>query len=151
MSLELNFLTPREEEITVDYIDSREWNNTLTRRTQQYGFEYDFKRKMLRKVEDIPKEIKLESYDQLIINEYVGRQGIAPHTDSPLFGETIEILSLLEDCELTFLEDGKVYSKYILPQRSLFTMEGDIRWNYQHCIRNQRFGRRISLTFRSVK
>lgn len=113
-----NFITKEEAVYLMKLIDSLQWNCDLKRRTQQYGYKYDYThRDVHQKAAPIPKEFyfllnrlvekKIFSKfpDQIIINEYIGSQGIHKHVDRfPIFGETIASLSLLKPCVMIFHE-----------------------------------------------
>ena len=86
----------------IDYINNQQWNTSIKRRTQHYGYEYNYKitdSNKLKKSEDIPDIYKLiikrietiiykkfkevYNFDQMIINEYKLGQGISKHIDNP--------------------------------------------------------------------
>ena len=43
LTYEEDCITPESEAKIVKYIDEQPWNTTLSRRTQHYGYEYDYK------------------------------------------------------------------------------------------------------------
>ena len=46
--------------------------------------------------------------DQVIVNEYIGKQGISKHTDCvPCFEDGVAMLSLVESWEMIFRKGGK--------------------------------------------
>lgn len=173
-----NFIGQEEELDLISIIDSQTWSTKLKRRTQHYGYEYDYTKK---KVDQsmylglIPSW--LASYctrmialgffkkkpDQIIINEYLPGQGIAKHVDCvPCFGETVVSLSLGSTCVMEFehLTSSKK-GEVILEPRSLLVLSDEARYNWMHSIpaRNEDKlndqilprSRRISLTFRTVQ
>ncbi len=92
-----NFLTPVEEEALLAQIDAAEWRrDDSKRRVQQYGWRYDH---MLlgrlmhdaswplppwagQLAERLAQERLLPRVpDQVIVNEYLGKQGITKHID----------------------------------------------------------------------
>ena len=97
---------------------------------------------------------------QVIVNEYQPGQGIAMHTDHRGFGATVCTISLGDDWEMDFSEDGSDKRPALLPRRSCVLLTGESRSIWQHGIaprkseltaggrRNRR--RRVSLTFRTV-
>jgi len=77
------FLSHIEQTILVEEIDKLKWSSELKRRTQQYGYKYDYTKKSINeemKINSFPncvsflKDIFPDS-DQLIINEYLPGQG----------------------------------------------------------------------------
>jgi alkylated DNA repair dioxygenase AlkB len=137
----------------VSFIDTLPWDTTLARRTQQYGFRYDFKRKTCTPTTPIPPALQLTLdgvvFTQLIVNEYVGNQSIASHTDAPCFGSTIAIISLGDPCYMHFTR-GKDKRGVLLSHNSLLVMSGSERYDWKHAIGGQNFRRRISLTYRTM-
>src|SRR5271155_5034225 len=91
-----NWITEEEESQLLEHIDSLTWSNTLKRRTQQYGHDYNYKNRSVYRtnmgplpssfdgiIEKLLKEEKISSKpEQCIVNEYEPGQGIAKHTDS---------------------------------------------------------------------
>ena len=126
-----------------------EWADNLARRLFDEGF-----------LQHLP--------DQVIVNEYVGKQGISRHTDSRSFADSIAMISLLESWGMVFRPIGvKRKFEQKLEQRSVAVMEGEARYNWTHEIPNRKTelelpksaagksskvtrGRRLSLTFRKV-
>src|SRR5277367_3320569 len=103
-----NFIGTKEEANLISTIDSYPWSSELKRRTQHYGYKYDYTKK---KVDDsmyiglIPpwmasyctRLVGLGLFDrkpnQIIINEYMPGQGISRHVDCvSCFGRTVASL-----------------------------------------------------------
>jgi alkylated DNA repair dioxygenase AlkB len=141
---------------------------------QHYGYKYDYK----------SRKIGAESYlgpipywlgflcdklvydgifaigpNQVIINEYLPGQAIAPHIDCvPCFADVICSLSLGSACVMDFSNKHK--NSKLLEARSLIVLSKDARYLWKHSIaarksdgyNNLRFcrERRVSLTFRTV-
>lgn len=169
-----NFLSERGEEKLTEQIDALTWDETLSRRTQQFGWKYDYRTKKVTQTDSIPyfaesmktmicasigtfdtlglweEENDKFAFDQLIINEYIRGQSIAAHVDADVFEDCIAIVSLGSDTFLTMENENGYKEKYLLPRRSLLLLEGDARWNWKHSIKHKG-NRRISLTFRKVK
>ena len=170
-----DFITADEEQELIKFINLQEWDYNLTRRTQQYGFKYNYKKRNIdleAKIGELPSQLndlafKLfnmgyisEIPDQVIINEYEPGEGIAPHIDcEPCFGETVISISLLSDIVMDFSNDSKSYPIH-LKKRSMVALNGDARYKFKHGIAKRRSdkinnksvkrGIRISLTFRKV-
>jgi len=163
-----DFITPDQEAQLVALIDNSKWNTSLTRRTQHYGYEYDYKSKDLKTADAIPKVfldilqplVKTNNYpNQVIVNEYLPGQGISKHTDASMFKDVILSLSLLSDINMIFRRNTDIEEKR-LERRSLLVLTGDARWNWTHEIPGRKYdtvnghkverSRRISLTYRYV-
>lgn len=173
-----NFIGEDEEKDLIVTIDSNEWCNDLKRRTQHYGYKYDYTKKKIDEsmyVGLIPawmasyctRMVGLGFFskkpDQVIINEYLPGQGISKHVDCiDCFGDTVASLSLGSTCAMEF-EHTKSSRKgsTILGPRSLLVLSNEARYDWTHAIParlEDPFGeemlkrsRRISLTFRTVK
>ncbi len=169
------FLTSGEEEALVASIDRSNWQSSgIKRRVQHYGWRYDYR---FRKIDTSMRLGPLPNWasriarrlvstnllhhfpDQVIVNEYIGAQGIHNHIDHiPSFADGIVMISLLESWEMIFtnpLDKRKVHQ--ILERGSAAVMSGEARYRWKHGIPRRKFeqgkvkrGRRISLTFRKV-
>jgi alkylated DNA repair dioxygenase AlkB len=163
------------ERILLDFVNSSPWNNTLKRRTQHYGYEYDYTSgTSLRETTAVPELFKYDlcsrfsfPQQQCIVNEYVPGQGIGAHIDSPsLFGDTVVSVSLGSHCIMTFsrtdLDAGtKKEVDIVLPRRSAVILQGEARYEWSHSIAPRKSDivagvkvqrqTRVSLTFRDVK
>lgn len=167
-----NFLSYDEEQDLVRLIDSLPWKNSLSRRVQHYGWEYDYKSatvSLSSKIGPLPlwaeslarrlieKNLISEMPDQVIINEYLGNQGISKHIDSPSsFTGPVITISLLESWDMIFRHpDGTKVSR-TLERGSAVILDGPARYEWTHEIprrSKEKWGvreRRISLTFRKV-
>lgn len=172
-----DYIDPAAEKILTDTIDAEPWLHDLKRRVQHYGYRYDYKaRGVARESKLAPLPEWIAAYckrlytaklfpqlpDQVIVNEYLPSQGIAPHIDCiPCFENTIASLSLGSPCVMEFShkETGEKIPMLLEP-RSLVLLSGDARYQWRHGIahrKTDRFngnvfkrGRRLSLTFRKV-
>ncbi len=175
-SLVADFITQDEETGLLESIDQLPWDTSMRRRVQHYGWKYDYK---ARKVDPaahigaLPNWAQLlgerlfaggfltELPDQVIINEYVGAQGISKHIDClPCFRGAVVTISLNESWEMVFSRksgsktDEKV--KVLLPRRSAAILDGEARNIWLHEIPSKLTeagvprGRRVSITFRKV-
>ena len=169
------FLGEGEEDDVVAAIDAATWSSELYRRVQHYGWRYDYKARQVdssMRLGPLPewaarmaRRLQLSGLlrdlpDQVIVNEYVGNQGIARHVDSELsFADGIAMVSLLESWEMVFREKRKQGRKVRqrLERRSAAIMAGDARYLWTHEIPKRKYEpgrvkreRRISLTFRKV-
>lgn len=173
-----NYISEQKETEIVNQIDSEIWLDDLKRRVQHYGYKYDYKKRSIdasMKIGELPtwanklaselKDKGLMPYlpDQLIINEYLPGQGIAPHIDcEPCFEDTIVSLSLGSQCVMQFINKDKSQNyQLVLNQRSLLIISGEARYEWLHGIKGIKSDtiqgikmlrrRRISLTFRKIK
>ncbi len=169
-----NYITPMEESALIGIIDKQEWNTELKRRVQHYGYKYDYKSKKLDHyyLGSIPNwltslcnRLLNEGIfhilpDQVIVNEYLPGQGIAPHIDCiPCFGYTVCSLSLGSTCVME-LTKSVLTRRYLLEPRSLLILSDEARYLWRHSIiarKQDRYDgfvierkRRVSLTFRKV-
>ena len=172
-----NFITPDDEERLIHMIDQQDWLTELKRRVQHYGWKYDYKAKNISKdlkLGDLPdwvdecgsllqeKTSFPEKPDQVIINEYMPGQGIAPHIDCiPCFKEHIASLSLGSTCTMDFIHhETNEKISILLEPCSLILLSGDARYKWKHGIAARKTdanhgiklsrSRRISMTFRNV-
>lgn len=172
-----SFISEDEESSLVQIIDQQPWLTDLKRRTQHYGYKYDYTKKnidpslylgplpnWLDQYLDrlIEKKVFSEKPDQVIINEYKVGQGISKHCDCiSCFKDTIASLSLMSTCVMEFerIGDGKIGSMLLGP-RDLLVLTGSARYDWMHSIPGRagdKWGektfprnRRVSLTFRNV-
>ena len=178
-----NFVTSEEELHLLKLIDDEPWSNVLKRRVQHYGWRYDYKQRQIdetMRIGTLPKWAKelaqrlvsegLMKYlaDQLIVNEYVSKQGISKHRDQPsIFEDEVATLSLLETWSMVFRRsEPQLKVEVPLEARSVAVLTNDARYAWTHEIPqrlNERLpnhdgesqrvkrGRRVSLTFRKVR
>ncbi len=178
-----DFLSETEETYLVKQINQCKWNTELSRRVQHYGWQYDYKARQVDPAmrlgslppwaDSLARRLFAEGFlqhlpDQVIVNEYVGKQGISPHTDSGSFADGIAMLSLLESWGMVFRQSGSNRRfEHKLERRSVAVMEGEARYNWTHEIPKRKTEpslpksaagksnrvtrrRRLSLTFRKV-
>ena len=166
------FLPPAEQARAVSAIDASSWSTALRRRTQHYGWRYDYRSRSLDDTarlgtlpawaSAIAARARLaglvpDRFDQCIVNEYVDAQGIAPHVDVPdIFGPTVVTISLLEAWTMRFASrrHGTAASLRLAPGSALL-LTGPARYEWTHSIApsaaepdGRPRGRRISATFR---
>jgi alkylated DNA repair dioxygenase AlkB len=168
-----DFLTAEEEEILLACIQNEAWNTSLSRRTQHYGYVYDYTTKEAAvKALPIPTwcEFVLDRLletralthrpDQLIVNEYTCGQGIHPHVDSvSQFEDGIVSVSLASAITMDFIScnDAKNKHELHLPRRSALVLHKEARYKWRHGIATRKKdhgvkrGTRVSLTFRKMK
>lgn len=171
-----DFISQQEEKMLVDFINKQTWNTTLARRTQHYGYLYDYSNNsVLKPTVNIPKELcvykhRIEQYlkplanvvfDQCIINEYTPGQGIAPHIDhTGHFGPIVVSLSLCSPCTFEMyapafpVDTANNIYDMTLERRELCILSGIARYQYKHAIpktKSDRTGTRISVTYRTVQ
>jgi len=159
----------------IETIDEQPWRGELARRTQHYGYVYDYRAKSVNVsmrlgelptwLERIAQHLHYDGLvptmpDQAIINEYLPGQGIANHIDSaPSFGEVVISLSLAAPAVMEYKKDDQTVPVLLEP-RSLVVMRGAARYEWTHGIPKRKQDsydgqifireRRLSITFRKV-
>lgn len=177
-----DFISSDEEKDIIQYLDDGEkWSpvgkSVNSRLVQHYGYGYNYKSRKLNSVEKtnpIPSIFdgilsKLESVhsktpEQVIVNQYLRKQGISLHTDSLSFGSVITTISLGDETVMIFRNKntGESVTVPLFPRRAVF-MTGDSRYMWTHEIpsavnyiidgekrKRSENWRRISLTFRTL-
>jgi alkylated DNA repair dioxygenase AlkB len=177
LTLHTGYISAEEEVRLIVQIDRQPWLTEMKRRTQEYGFAYDFRRRtahMNRSIIAMPgwlgafsERLYHEGFiaaqpDQAAVNEYLPGQGISAHVDcAPCFGDTVLALSLGSTCVMQFTPvGGGEPVDVLLPSRSLLVMSGEARYGWKHAIPARKSDvyagwtfqrdRRISVTFRKV-
>ncbi len=168
MTYEKNFISEIEETNIINFLNTIEWNMNLQRRTQHYGYKYDYNVKnKLDITTSIPNELqflveRLHNkyqivFNQLIVNEYKPGQGISPHIDNMiLFDDTIISISMGSNCIMKFTKGDETYD-ILLERRSLVCLQGESRKKWKHSIPSRKRdndierGTRVSLTFRKTR
>lgn len=105
--------------------------------------------------------------DQIIVNEYLPGQGIAPHIDQPkTFGPVVATVSLGAPVVMDFIRAEDRHAIWLAPL-SLLVLTGAARYEWRHAIAKRKSdlidaqrvaptnkrvarSRRVSLTFRSL-
>jgi alkylated DNA repair dioxygenase AlkB len=173
-----HFLSVSEARDVMETIDSNPWHSDLSRRVQHYGWRYDYRVRNLlpdsylgplpdflsRLSQRIKQEQLMEVVpDQVIVNEYLPGQGIAPHIDcEPCFGPEIATLSLGDEYPMNFRHTiTNEEFQLFLPPGSICVLSGESRYFWTHKIAKRKSDllpgggrkarlRRVSVTFRSV-
>ena len=177
------FITKDEETRLLACIDGAEWSTELQRRVQHYGWRYDYKQRQIDEsmrlgelpewARELARRLVNEGFmkelpDQVIVNEYRGRQGISRHIDQPQsFAEHVATISLLETWGMVFRRrDSREKVEIPLERRSVAVLTGDARYKWTHEIpqrkselladqwgkrRRVERSRRLSVTFRMVR
>lgn len=178
-----NFLSPEDEDNLLNLIDKENWDTGLRRRVQHYGWKYDYKQRSIDEsmrmgrlpkwAQQLAQKLVTEGFmsyipDQVIVNEYVGKQGISKHCDQPrIFDDEVATVSLLETWDMVFRnkKDGR---KVVVPleRGSVAILTDDARFKWTHEIPNRAHEksldnngkyqivprvRRVSLTFRKTR
>lgn len=161
ITIEYECITKQYEIELINYINRRTWNNQISRKTQHFGYRYDYRRKALDLTSKIPEylyylmvdlDIYDEDYDQIIINRYTAGEGINPHIDNiNLFGPVIIVLSLGQDCIYNMSLNNKSVN-ILIPRRSVLIMQNEARYKWKHSLKLSKdcCGTRYSITFRTV-
>lgn len=143
-------LTSEMESDIIKWLDTRKWSTSLSRRTQHFGYIYDYSSVNLEKgdpfeswITNISKWLiankTMPSVDQCIVNEYYKLQGIGKHIDGKrgnranIFGPVIVSISLNEDTNFIFTDTvTKKKVEVYAPRRSMIVMSGDSRYTWTH-------------------
>lgn len=154
LTLFTDIFTQEYEDKIFEHIDKKEWNTTISRQTQHYGYNYPYKGSKrllsadnsdidgLYKFDGIIKELRdiiIEKFDyfcdQGIVNKYDSKTSIGAHTDNEnLFDDKIFGFSILGPTIMRFkhISGDKKFIDVLLPRRSLIIMSGDARYMYTH-------------------
>lgn len=163
MKIHPDFITEDDEEdlrcrieVALEKIPQRK--GQLRNRILRFGWDYENPKKWLR---DIPffmaewewdagrqKSFSAADYDSVTINEYLRGQRIAPHIDSPAFGD-VAILSLLADVTMRFTSPAGETRDFLLPRRSLAVMSGELRSRWEHSTLPIESEKRLSIIYRN--
>jgi alkylated DNA repair dioxygenase AlkB len=171
------YLNGPDQDELLAVIDGMPWQTDLARRVQHYGYRYDYARRRVQAdaylgplpdwADRLADQLRADGHappqlNQLIVNEYLPGQGIAPHVDCiPCFGDTVVSVSLGSACLMTLSHPAQG-TRIDLPLEpgSLLVFRGPARYEWRHGIaarktdrydgRTHRRTRRVSLTFRSV-
>lgn len=166
------YITKDDEKKFLEYfLNVKNWNTKLARRTLHFGYEYNYKNSDLFKAEAIPEvfhdlikriteEKIMKNINQVIVNEYLPGQGISAHTDAKNFDNVILTISLGSKCIMEFSNDSDKL-ELVLPRRSMLIMKDEFRYDWKHAIPARKSDiingkrkyrkTRYSITFRSVK
>ena len=189
LQVQKEVLTQAEEQNALRRLadEHRDWDDDLqTRRTLQFGYHFDystdnlchFKTEVPEWLQHLSKKVAAAGdFDkipnQVIINEYIPKQGILLHADRHCFGEYICSVSLQSDITMCFANSADNLSRdeadvgrgkavlFHLPPRAMLAMTSQARWKWQHGIAGSKYDfdsdwnitertRRVSLTFRYV-
>ena len=175
-----NYIDSTTQQTLMSDIDNELWDNTLSRRTQHYGYKYNYRSRNISKDDylgELPDWLSsmLDDFvnnnvfekkpEQLIVNEYKPGQGISEHIDSTAFGERIVSISLGSTCIMDFIHNPIVHGRcntvnVVLNPGDLVLMTGESRYKWKHQIiarktdmidgKRQYRQRRVSLTFRNL-
>ena len=177
-----DFITADEESRLVELLDAQEWNADLKRRVQHYGWKYDYNARRIdksmrigslpnwaHKLSDrlVDERLMHDRPDQLIVNEYRGKQGISRHIDKThSFTGEVATISLLETWGMVFRWRNRKKVEKRLARRSAAILMGAARYQWSHEIPARKYEltenhlgepvrverkRRISLTFRKTR
>lgn len=173
LSIFYDVISIEKENEIIKYLDSNEWSNDFSRRTQQYGYSYDYRCHEVKKVNPMTNviydianmisDLNIMKPEQCIVNEYLKNQGIIYHIYGLKFGNKIVGLSIGSD-DVMYFKLGKNIYECFVPKRSLVIIEGDARYKWTHSIKGCDYyydnngskiyksddHRRISLTYREL-
>lgn len=172
-----NYLNNQQQAELWQIIYQQPWLSDLKRRTQHYGYKYDYKARKVdfsmylgalpNWVQNLASRLYQEGFlyhipDQAIINEYEAGQGISKHIDCrDCFTDGIASISLGSPCTIDFTRPRINGNKSIwLTPGSLLVIKGEARYKWAHAIaarksdlvNGARVSRslRVSITFRKT-
>jgi alkylated DNA repair protein alkB family protein 8 len=166
LRLRADFVTREQEAALLAEIDARPWDESVRRRTQHFGWRFDYQQKAaVACSEGLPPRIgevaaaldtaallpwpaqdesAAESHPlQVTVNEYAPGVGIAAHVDThSAFADGLAALSLGGGIafRLQRAADGRDVSLW-LPPRSLLVLAGAARYEWRHGIASRRYDR----------
>jgi alkylated DNA repair dioxygenase AlkB len=151
-----DFLTPEQEAKLLADLDSKEWDGSISRRMQQYGFKFqhrpndqsEYNTPRLEIAPLMPAFLKAMAdellngkympvkADQVIVNEYTPGQGIRHHVDNPLAFEDVVVSISLGSAALMEFKNSKTDEvvSWLLEPRSLLILTKDARYQWSHSI-----------------
>ena len=138
------------------------------RKTASFGYDYNFENNKLNKGKNIPASfnwliektaryisVERNRFAEMLITEYPPGTVINWHRDVPQF-DLIAGISLLADCTFRLRPYDKTKQtrssviSFRVQRRSLYTIHGNARWNWQHSIMPVK-QTRYSITLRTFK
>ena len=131
-----NYITKEKEKDILSVIPPFVRNNTNERnRVFRYGSRLPYTSFFVS--ENIPQVFNglgVENFDSVTINEYDKNQTLDYHVDDKFAGDKIVVLSLLGSAEIKFRnpKDNSANQSMKIEPLSLYIMEGDMRWVYEH-------------------
>lgn len=171
--LELDYITPQEEQALLAHLENGPWQTDYRRRIQQYGLGYgsgnrqtpvwlrDFPDWLTDLASRVHHDAGFDRFpENCVINEYIPPLGIGPHRDYPDFGPIVACVSLGSDIVMNFTNpERQVRLPIVVPARSFWVVQGEARWQWTHgtptrltdVIHGERRPRRrrVSITFRT--
>ncbi len=171
MRLADGFLAPDEEALLLGRIRELPLQNavylqyTARRRTMNYGGQYDFTHQQLNEAPPIPDwlqplqaraaawaGIEPDAVAQALVAEYAPGTPLGWHRDVPDYEHIIGV-SLAGEGVMRFRRyppkpPARAEFKLTLAPRSIYTLQGEARWKWQHAVSPTRV-LRYSITFRT--
>jgi alkylated DNA repair dioxygenase AlkB len=168
------FLSVTEETKLYNEINKIELHNMdyhgykANRKTASFGYDYNFGNNILSKGKAIPAAfdwiiektasyigVESKRFAEMLLTEYPPNAVINWHRDVPQFG-LIAGISLLTDCTFKLRPYDKLKQtrssviSFVVQRHSLYTMQDEARWNWQHSIARVK-QTRYSITLRTFK
>ena len=157
-----NVITPREERLLVkeceQFLNKRKymhdhWDDVIVGYREIEKLRTAWSEESQSVLERIVKQLPKREYMPTVHVIDLAPDGfIRPHIDSIKFsGDIVAGLSLLSPRTMRLQRDNEVIEE-LLGQRSLYVMQGDIRYDYTHEILPETLNpqRRLSIIFRNV-
>lgn len=151
LKLYKDFITFEEEQAIVNFVrnNANNYESVNDRHVLQLGIEW-------RQGEILPAKLNIPDFiqrivpnaNQCLVNIYPPNTFISYHIDDIRLGPTIYVLSCNADTKLE-LVSGNETVQYLIPKRSMYILEDELRYEYLHRTLPVD-DERISLTFRCI-
>lgn len=171
-----NYLSQREQDDLLEWIDGQPWSDGLKLRVQEYGYSHEKHRRengalylgplpnaLVPLAERVFRDGLIEALpDQVVIHETLPGQGITAQIDCrTCYGDSTLSVSMGSPCVMVFTNTkDKREVPVLLAPGSLLALHGEARKNWKRGVRARKVdhhngddfprGRRVSLTFRDV-
>jgi alkylated DNA repair dioxygenase AlkB len=171
MQYEEEFLTPAEEQALAESIAALTFQNfemhgvVAKRRVAHFGLDYAYNSRAVKPGLELPDYLlslrekvgawtqeEPERFEEVLVTEYQSGAGIGWHRDAPQFGMVAGV-SLLAACRFKLRplrEAGGPPMELTLAPRSVYSLAGSVRWQWQHHIPATK-ALRYSVTFRTLR
>lgn len=146
-----DYITPEEEMNIINFIHNNveNYESVGDRHVLQFGIQWKHG-EILPAIRGIPDFIQrlVPNANQCLVNIYPSNTFISYHIDDTRLGSAIHVLSCCADTKLE-LVCGNETVQYLIPRRSMYVLENELRYNYLHRTLPTNT-ERISLTFRCI-
>ena len=139
------YISNIDEKNIIDFLKEKDWKLDEKRKFLEYR--YDNKNSDSDSIPIFLKELSekiskkfQKNFDQIIISQNPKGHGISSHIDNTkLFGDTVVILTLNDNCMMKF-ENDKNNILVSIKKNGMIMMEGDARYKWKHSILSYKKG-----------